>query len=83
MNGTGFLGRVRELHPDTVRIVPSGVTELDTLIQAVNPGCRLRVPDQPWDDELLRGQVRDAFRYHDAVIKARATLSGGGRAVAN
>ncbi len=71
MSGTEFLGRVKDLHPDTVRIVLSGFTELDTIIQAVNQGAIYKFLIKPWEDELMRAHIRDAFRYHEAVVKPR------------
>jgi len=72
MTGTEFLGRVKDMHPDTVRIVLSGYAELTTIIDAVNRGAIYKFLIKPWEDDLLRGHIRDAFRYHDAVIKPRA-----------
>ncbi len=71
MTGTEFLGRVKQLHPDTVRIVLSGYAELESIIEAVNQGAIYKFLIKPWDDDLLRGHIRDAFRYHDAVLKPR------------
>ncbi len=71
MSGTEFFGRVKALHPDTVRIVLSGYTELETIIQAINAGAIYKFLTKPWDDEQLRAQIRDAFRYHEAVVRPR------------
>jgi diguanylate cyclase (GGDEF)-like protein/PAS domain S-box-containing protein len=72
MSGTDFLGRVKELHPDTVRIVLSGYAELDSIIRAVNTGALYKFLTKPWEDEQLREHIRDAFRYYEAVVKPRA-----------
>lgn len=71
MSGTEFLGRVKALYPDTVRIVLSGFTELDTIIQAVNQGAIYKFLIKPWEDDLMRAHILDAFRYHEAVVKPR------------
>lgn len=75
MSGTEFFERVKALHPDTVRIVLSGYAELETIIQAVNQGAIYKFLIKPWDDDLLRGHLRDAFRYHEAIIAPRAAGS--------
>ncbi|MBI2306687.1 MAG: EAL domain-containing protein [Rhodocyclales bacterium] len=72
MNGTDFLRRVKELHPDTVRIIFSGYTDLETVTNAVNEGALYKFLTKPWEEDQLREQIRDAFRYYDAVIKPRA-----------
>jgi diguanylate cyclase (GGDEF)-like protein/PAS domain S-box-containing protein len=76
MTGTEFLRRVKELHPDTVRIVLSGYTDLDSVMRAVNEGAIYKFLHKPWNDDLLREHIRDAFLYHEAVIKPRAARFG-------
>ena len=66
MSGVEFLSRVRELHPESIRIVLSGYTELSAVIEAVNRGAIYRFLTKPWDDEQLREHVREAFRYFEA-----------------
>lgn len=72
MSGTEFLRRVNDLHPDTVRIVLSGYTDLESVTRAVNGGAIYKFLRKPWDDAHLIEHIRDAFLYHEAVIKPRA-----------
>jgi diguanylate cyclase (GGDEF)-like protein/PAS domain S-box-containing protein len=65
MDGAEFLGRVRELHPDTIRIMLSGYTDLDAVTSAVNRGELFRFLPKPWDDAELIETVRDAFRHYE------------------
>ena len=65
MNGTEFLSRVRELYPDTIRIVLSGYTDLETITEAINRGAIYKFLTKPWDDDLLREQLREAFRHQE------------------
>lgn len=71
MTGTEFFRRVKELHPDTVRIVLSGYTELESVTRAVNEGAIYKFLYKPWEDDLLLEHIRDAFLYHEAIIKPR------------
>ncbi|MBV6324511.1 EAL domain-containing protein [Duganella violaceipulchra] len=64
MSGTDFLSKVKELHPDTVRIILSGYTELESVIDAINRGAVYRFFTKPWDDQQLRDHVREAFAHH-------------------
>jgi EAL domain-containing protein (putative c-di-GMP-specific phosphodiesterase class I)/CheY-like chemotaxis protein len=72
MNGTEFLARVRELYPDTIRIVLSGYTDLNSITESINRGSIYRFLTKPWDDDMLRQHVREAFRHYGA---ARRTLT--------
>ena len=65
MTGTEFLRRVRELHPNVVRIVLSGYTELNSVIDAVNRGAIYKFLTKPWDDQVLLESLRDAFRMYE------------------
>jgi diguanylate cyclase (GGDEF)-like protein len=63
MTGVEFLRKVRQLYPDTVRIVLSGYTELQTVTDAVNGGAIYKFLTKPWDDEQLRGHIQEAVAY--------------------
>ncbi|GAB6196883.1 EAL domain-containing protein [Lysobacter xanthus] len=65
MSGTEFLARVRDLYPDTVRMVLSGYTDLATITEAINHGAIYRFLTKPWNDDELREHVREAFRAHE------------------
>lgn len=65
MTGVEFLHRARALYPHTVRMVLSGYTELQSIIDAVNEGAIYKFLTKPWDDELLRGHIAEAFRQKD------------------
>ncbi len=62
INGTEFLGRVKDLYPDTVRLILSGYSDFASLTEAINRGAVYRYVAKPWDDEELRRMVREAFR---------------------
>ncbi|WP_447044317.1 EAL domain-containing protein [Vreelandella sp. H-I2] len=65
MNGTVFFNRVKDLYPDTVRIVLSGYTDLKTVTDAVNHGEIYKFLTKPWDDEELRKEIKSAFRHYE------------------
>ncbi|MBL0169084.1 MAG: hypothetical protein IPP85_19190 [Propionivibrio sp.] len=48
-------------HPDTIRIVLSGYTELQSITDAINEGAIYKFLTKPWDDELIRANIAEAF----------------------
>ena len=64
---------VKELYPGTVRIVLSGYTELNSVIDAVNRGAIYKFLTKPWQDEELLDNLDDAFRRHEADRAERMT----------
>jgi CheY-like chemotaxis protein len=71
MTGVEFLRRAKDLYPHTVRMVLSGYTELQSIIDAVNEGAIYKFLTKPWDDTLLRGHVSEAFRQKEMVDENR------------
>ncbi|BBE51389.1 Hydrogenase transcriptional regulatory protein hupR1 [Ferriphaselus amnicola] len=69
MTGTEFLTKVRERYPDTVRVVLSGYTELNSVTDAINRGAVYKFLTKPWEDELLRANVDEAFQRHEMKIE--------------
>jgi len=74
MSGTEFLSRARELYPETIRIVLSGYTDLESISDAINRGSIYKFLTKPWDDELLRENIREAFRHYDAAQRKRPSI---------
>lgn len=65
MTGVEFLRRVKILYPKTLRIVLSGYTELESITSAINEGAIYKFLTKPWDDELFRDNIREAFQYYE------------------
>lgn len=65
MTGVEFLRQAKLMHPDTVRIVLSGYTELQSITDAINEGAIYKFLTKPWDDELIRANIAEAFRHKE------------------
>ena len=75
MSGTEFLSKVKDLYPDTVRIILSGYTDLESVIEAINRGAIYRFFTKPWEDDLLRSCISEAFRHQRLMYPAEAADS--------
>ncbi|HEY9118577.1 MAG TPA: EAL domain-containing protein [Marinobacter sp.] len=67
MSGTDFLSEVKAIHPETVRIVLSGYTDLKSVTDAINEGAIYKFLTKPWDDKQIREHIQQAFLYHQAT----------------
>ena len=74
MSGVEFLTRVRELYPDTVRIVLSGYADLDSVTDAINRGAIYKFLTKPWDNETLCANIMEAFRHHELMQEKEQLL---------
>jgi EAL domain-containing protein (putative c-di-GMP-specific phosphodiesterase class I)/ActR/RegA family two-component response regulator len=61
MSGVELLRRVKGLYPDIVRVVMSAQVDVDTVTEAINQGAVYKVLAKPWDDDVLRATLKDAF----------------------
>ena len=59
--GTEFLGRIQASHPQTVRLILSGFSDVSHITEAMDSGVIYKFLSKPWDDALLRANVREAF----------------------
>lgn len=71
MTGVELLRRVRELYPETIRLVLSGYTELQSITDAINEGAIYKFLAKPWDDEQLRSHLREAFALKEMADRNR------------
>jgi EAL domain-containing protein (putative c-di-GMP-specific phosphodiesterase class I)/FixJ family two-component response regulator len=67
MSGTQFFDRVKVMYPDSFRIVLSGYTDHSSIIRAVNQGAIYRFYTKPWDNTVLRNDLREAFRHYSLL----------------
>jgi putative nucleotidyltransferase with HDIG domain len=65
MSGVDFLAQVRDRHPDMVRMMLTGYTEMNVAVDAINRGEIYRLITKPWNDDELRATVRQAFDHAD------------------
>ncbi len=71
MTGVEFLRRAKALYPETVRIVLSGYTELQSITDAINEGAIYKFLTKPWEDDLLRANIDEAFRQKEMADENR------------
>ncbi|MBI3785760.1 MAG: sigma-54-dependent Fis family transcriptional regulator [Deltaproteobacteria bacterium] len=64
MTGTDLIQATIEPYPDLVRIILTGYTDIDSLIQAINAGRVYRYLTKPWKKEELVGVIRQGLELH-------------------
>ena len=60
MNGTEFLSQTVERFPDTIRILLTGYTDVEDLVEAINSGQVFKYITKPWSPEALKSVVQQA-----------------------
>ncbi len=72
MSGTEFMERVKNLAPDTFRIMLSAYADLTPIMAAINQGAIDRFYTKPWKGAVLRENIREGFRLHGLARRAAA-----------
>ncbi|MFB2980796.1 SpoIIE family protein phosphatase [Microseira sp. BLCC-F43] len=70
MNGTEFLGRTVDRFPDTIRILLTGYTDVEDLVDAINSGQVFKYITKPWNPAELKAVVQQAAETYK-VLKRR------------
>lgn len=70
MSGTEFLSQTATRYPDIIRIILTGYTDVEDLVEAINAGKVFKYVTKPWDDHELKAVVRQAVDTHN-VLRTR------------
>ena len=70
MKGTEFLSKTLPQFPDTVRIILTGFTDIEDLVEAINAGQVFKYITKPWDPGELKAVVQRAADTYD-LLKQR------------
>lgn len=67
MSGTDFLARVKKDHPEVIRIILTGYTEVDSITRSINMGNIYKFFLKPWNDENLKLEIKKALEQYDLI----------------
>jgi CheY-like chemotaxis protein len=70
MKGTEFLSRTVPKFPDTMRIILTGFTDVEDLVEAINSGQVYKYITKPWDPNELKAVVQRAAETYE-LLKQR------------
>jgi response regulator RpfG family c-di-GMP phosphodiesterase len=71
MSGVEFLYRLKEISPDTVKVLMTGDADLETALVAINRSEVFRFVVKPWRDEDLLAAVNDSLARHRVLLSLR------------
>lgn len=74
MGGVKFLTEVRQIAPDSVRLLLTGQADLDAAVGAVNQGQIFRFLLKPYQATSLMSAVHDAVEQHRLITAERELL---------
>ncbi len=70
MSGTELLRLTADRYPNSIRIMLTGYTDVEDLVEAINEGKVFKYVTKPWEEDDLRTVVNQAVDTH-SVLNAR------------
>ncbi len=74
MSGAEFFSKVKELRPETIRIMLTGHASIESAMKAVNSGEIYRFFKKPWDDIELKLSIHSAMEKYNLEEENRKLL---------
>ena len=74
MTGVQFLEQILKQYPDPVRMILTGFSDVEAIIDAINSGRVFRYITKPWDENELRMTIENARQMHGLQTKNKSLL---------
>jgi len=74
MSGTELLAHCAVHQPDTIRVLLTGYTDIESLLEAINAGHVYSYLTKPWEPQELRLAVRRGLERYDVEADRRRLL---------
>jgi len=75
MTGSQFLEKSKKILPDAIRILLTGYSDMDSIVDAINKGGIHRYITKPWNDEDVLHQVRQSLEQYELIVENRRLLA--------
>jgi response regulator RpfG family c-di-GMP phosphodiesterase len=74
MEGTIFLEKVKEILPETVRIILTAYANTESAIAAINQGNVFRFIRKPWSEHELKLTIKNALEHYRLVMENKRLI---------
>lgn len=73
--GVELFDVVRVSHPDPIRILLTGFTDVEAIVDAINKGQIFRYIKKPWDELELQTAIQNAFEVYNTRRELKVKVS--------
>lgn len=73
--GVEFFYEIREALPDPIRILLTGYTDVEDIIEAINKGHIFSYVKKPWDEYELHNTINNAYEMYQARKNLKEKIS--------
>lgn len=75
MTGVDFFKSIKNSHPDPVRVLLTGYTDIDALAEAVNEGHIYRYLTKPWNELELNNCIINAYNSYRSRVSLKEKVA--------
>lgn len=65
MTGVAFFAQIKETNPEPIRMLLTGYTDIDAVVDAINKGEVYRYLTKPWDPGFMKSMIDQAIELFD------------------
>jgi response regulator RpfG family c-di-GMP phosphodiesterase len=73
--GVDFLSSIIPINPDPIRILLTGYTDIQAVIDAINKGQIYHYLTKPWEEEYMRNVIQNAYEVYQLRLENRQLTS--------
>lgn len=67
MTGVEFFEKIRKVHPECVRLLITGFSDIESVIAAINRGHIFRYIKKPWVELDVKSAIEEAYKFYLAT----------------
>lgn len=67
MTGTDFFSKIKDKYPDALKLLLTGYSDIEAVINAINEGQVFRYVTKPWNPTELDSIVKEAFEKYELI----------------
>ncbi|WDP86990.1 MAG: response regulator [Desulfobacter sp.] len=71
MKGSQFLAKVKEISPETIRVLITGYSDIKTIIRAVNKGAVQRYISKPLKNDDITQTIRSGIAQYEKYLESQ------------
>jgi signal transduction histidine kinase len=75
MTGVDFFTRIKHKYPDALRLLLTGYTDIEAVINAINEGQVFRYVTKPWNPAELDSIIREAFEKYELITNNKRLIN--------
>jgi len=75
MTGVEFLEKVKHQYPDCVRMIMTGFSDMEAIIEAINKGNIYRYISKPWNRAELKITIDSAFEVYNLKLQNKTLIA--------